>query len=73
MDEILDEVSGNSFMTEDTESDRRFVEVSTEDGLKKMMRKSSLVWLLSEKGMTLSKDRLKRVQSTSVNSKRARK
>lgn len=73
MDEILDEVSGNSFMTEDTESDRRFVEVSTEDGLKKMMRKSSLVWLLSEKGMTLSKDRLKRVQSTSVSSKRARK
>lgn len=73
MDEILDEVSENSFMTEDTESDRRFVEVSTEDGLKKMMRKSSLVWLLSEKGMTLSKDRLKRVQSTSVNSKRARK
>lgn len=73
MDEILDEVSENSFMTEDTESDRRFVEVSTEDGLKKMMQKSSLVWLLSEKGMTLSKDRLKRVQSTSVNSKRARK
>lgn len=39
-----------------------FIEIETDNGSRKIIRKSSLVWLLSEKNSKLSNDRLKRVQ-----------
>lgn len=76
----IDENYKNGVLNENIDSDEqqensKFVQVSTEDGSQRIMRKSSLVWLLSEKGSQLSKDRLKRVQSTSASSrpKRARR
>lgn len=41
-----------------------FIEICEADGSTKIIRKSSIVWLLSESSQKLSSDRLKRVQST---------
>lgn len=48
---------------EKANENQHFIEVNSENGSKKIIRKSSLVWLLSEKGAKLSNDRLKRVQT----------
>lgn len=44
------------------DTEKRFTEIITENGNRKIIRKSSLVWLLSERGSKISNDRLKRVQ-----------
>lgn len=44
--------------------ENRFVEIFENDGSSKLIRKSSIVWLLAETPQKLSNDRLKRVQST---------
>lgn len=49
--------------------DRLFTEIITENGSKRNIRKSSLVWLLSDDYCKLSNDRLKRVQTTKANKK----
>lgn len=53
-------------------SSNKFIEICEDDGTIKMIRKSSIVWLLSESPQKLSNDRLKRVQSTppQISSKR---
>lgn len=50
---------------ESTEFDNnRFIELCEADGSTKIVRKSTLVWLLSDPATKLSNDRAKRVQST---------
>lgn len=51
---------------ESTSEKMQFTEILSDNGTKKIIRKSSLVWLLSEKGSKLSNDRLKRVQCSTV-------
>lgn len=68
-DEFHETDDNNDNESEHLDEKSKFVMISTDGGSKKIMLKSSLVWLLSEKEGQLSKDRLKRVQSTSINSK----
>lgn len=64
--EINDDISNIEMMFSETSTNqkRQFTEVLCENGSLKIIRKSSLVWLLTEKGSKLSNDRLKRVQAT---------
>lgn len=52
----------------DKNENKHFVEVTC-DGVTKVLRKSSLVWLLSENNIKLSNDRLRRVQTRSQQKK----
>lgn len=64
-------------MEESDNENKQFIEIISDNGTKKIIRKSHLVWMLSEKCSKLSNDRLKRVQTsncqTSVVSKRTRR
>lgn len=68
-DEILDEIitfsRENQLDTEPSTEHSPFVYVQNEDGTLKEIRKSTMVWLLTESKEKLSADRLKRVQTTS--------
>lgn len=68
-DDLDDENFDSNFCEFDDVSDvkDKFIEIESENG-KKVIRKSSLVWLLSEPGSRLSNDRLKRVQQQSESS-----
>ncbi|XP_031623022.1 uncharacterized protein LOC116340587 [Contarinia nasturtii] len=51
-----------SYSPEKYQSKAPFIEITTDKGTKKTIRKSTLVWMLSEAKGKLSKDRLQRVQ-----------
>lgn len=70
----LEEISETEEIIDDTSEDKAFVEIVSESGTVKKIRKSSLAWILSEKCGQISNDRLKRVQSirNSTLRKRAR-
>lgn len=57
------EISEVEEIIEADNEDKKFVEIVCENGTIKKVRKSSLVWILSEKGSKISNDRLKRVQT----------
>lgn len=61
-DEDITEIEGIEEIVENND-EKPFVEMVNENGTVKKIRKSSLVWILSERGSKLSNDRLKRVQS----------
>lgn len=47
------------------EDNSKFIEVCYDDGFTQIVRKSSIVWLLSDSTKKFSNDRLKRIQTTS--------
>lgn len=73
--EVNDEANSDSIRTVDCtycrqyandaeELDSRFIQVHDNDGTMKVIRKSSLVWLLTDNANKLSKDRLQRVKGS---------
>lgn len=68
-----DEIFETEEIIDDFCEDKTFVEVVSENGTVKKNRKSSLVWILSEKGSRVSNDRLKRVTSLRTSSRRTKR
>lgn len=71
----LQEISDVEEIIDAESDDKKFVEIILDNGTIKKIRKSSLVWILSDKGSKISNDRLKRVRVTTRNTsyKRARR
>lgn len=71
--DITDTLSDEEIEESDNEEDSSaenspFTTVIDENGMELVVRKSTLVWMLSERGAAISKDRLRRVQvSTASN------
>lgn len=61
-DEAISDMLAEPFENRDSEEKSRFTTVIDENGEERILRKSTLVWMLTEPGVGLSKDRLRRVQ-----------
>lgn len=72
-DELLDDLFSDSQRGSPRETHSTTVQLENEDGTMKEIRKSTLVWLLSESKGKLSSDRLKRVQTVPESSAKRRK
>lgn len=62
----LSEHLPDNFSQSDKKLDKRYIMICDEDGQEKFVRKSSIVWILSDPIKKLSNDRLKRVQMVSA-------
>lgn len=56
------EIQGDENTSENVEENSPFIAVYDEDGVKRIIRKSTLLWMLCEPSEFVSKDRLRRVQ-----------